>query len=51
MNLLSPITLPASLRIVSHSDPVSLAMSCWLPATSTETTVTRPVRFVTISDP
>src|SRR5258707_15381542 len=51
MNPLSPITPPARLRIVSHSEPFSLAMSCWLPGTGSDTKVIRPTRFVIISDP
>src|ERR1700721_3685685 len=51
MNPLSPITLPARLRIVSHSAPFSLAMSCWLPGTGSDTNVIRPVRFVMRGDP
>src|SRR5512135_1918185 len=51
MNPLSPNTPPASLRIISHSDPFSLAMSCWLPGTGSDTKAIRPARFVMISDP
>src|SRR6266851_753671 len=51
MNPLSPITSPASLRIVSHSDPFSFFMSCWLPGTGSDTKVICPARFVMISDP
>src|SRR5271156_3605939 len=51
MNPLSPKTPPATLRITSHSDPFTLAMSCWLPGTGSDTKMIRPARFVIIRDP
>src|SRR6266568_179867 len=51
MNPLSPMTSPAAFRIASHAEPFSLAMSCWLPGTGSDTKVMRPARFVTIRDP
>src|SRR5580658_11253494 len=51
MNPLSPKTPPAALRIASHSDSFSLAMSCLLPGTGSDTKVTQPSRLVMISEP
>src|ERR1700678_1038234 len=51
MNPLSPNTPPVILRIVSHSDSLSLAMSCWLPGTGSDTKVICPAGLVMISDP
>src|SRR6266700_8203525 len=51
MNPLSPTTPPAPLRIDSHPDSFSLAMSCQLPETGPDTKVISPVRFVMIRDP
>src|SRR5881392_2214518 len=51
MNPLSASTPPASLRIVPHSDPFNLAISCSWPRTGSDTNVTRPSRVVIIKEP
>src|SRR5690348_1286532 len=51
MNPLSPTTPPARLRIGSHPDAFSLAMSCRFPETGSDTKAISPERFVMISEP